>query len=107
MSAASPLQLSGIKGLTTLLLMAHFQLILDTLASTTYGKARNEATKPVPVVTSEKDEATINKSENQQKQRDKSIKSNIMAVSVVMPWCRGDVIRGIWAADESWARWLM
>jgi hypothetical protein len=92
--------------LTTLLLMAHFQLILDTLASTTYGKVKGEGNKPVPVVTSEGDEATIKEQQNQ-KQRDKSVKSNIMAVSVVMPWCRGDVIRGIWAADETWARWLM
>jgi hypothetical protein len=81
--------------------MAHFQLILDTLASTTYGKDKD--TVPVPAVTSDTDEIKLEK----KKQRDKSVKSNIMAVNVVMPWSRGDVIRGIWAADESWARWLM
>lgn len=89
----SALQDSGIRGLTTLLLMQHFQLILDTLAASTYLKA-TEVPDP-------------NNPEEVLKKRDKSLKSNIMALSVVMPWARGDVIRGTMGADESWLRWLL
>jgi hypothetical protein len=41
------------------------------------------------------------------KEIDGSIQSNIMALNVIMPWSRGDVIRGIWGADETWLRWIM
>lgn len=102
MVAASPLQASGVMGLTTLLLMRHFQLILDTLASAAYGKSAT-----APVVPSGEDEERIATTQKKEKQRDTSVQSNIMAVSVVMPWCRGDVIRGIWGADETWLRWIM
>lgn len=97
MVTASPLQQSGIRGLTTLLLMHHLQLILNTLASAAYGSS-----KPVPVP-----DANDEVKPQEKKERDKSVQSNIMTVNVVMPWCRGDVIRGIWGADETWLRWIM
>ena len=94
-------------------------LILDTLASAMPGE------KPVPAVRSsgvrsttaqgearsteggegeEVEEAVI---EKEKKKKEVNAKSNIMAISVIMPWCRGDVLRGIWGADESWLRWIL
>lgn len=95
--ATSPLQQSGVRGLTTLLLMRHFQLILNTLASAAYGQS-----KAVPVPNGEDVDRVSTK-----KARDTAVQSNIMALNVVMPWSRGDVIRGIWGADETWLRWIM
>ena len=122
---SSPLIQSGVRGLTSLLMMARFGLILDTLASAMPGE------KPVPVVSSsgarsttaqgearssegksegeegngeEEEEAVI---EKEKKKKEVNAKSNIMAISVIMPWCRGDVLRGIWGADESWLRWIL
>jgi hypothetical protein len=83
------------------LLMGHFARVLDALYASTYGKIQ---VKPVPKVEGEVD-AKVEKKDL--KERDKNVKSNIMAVSVVMPWCRGDVLRGIWGADETWLRWFM
>jgi hypothetical protein len=74
--------------------MARLGLILDALAESTYGKE-----KPVP---SADGDVKVEK-----KNVVGNTKSNIMAVSVVMPWCRGDVLRGIWGADETWLRWFM
>jgi hypothetical protein len=117
MTISSPLIQSGIRGLTSLLLMARFGLILDTLASAMPGASE----KPVPIPSSkardksnevrlegegdggEVEEAVV----DEKKKKEINAKSNIMALSVVMPWCRGDVIRGIWGADESWARWIL
>lgn len=96
--AASPLQQSGVRGLTSLLLMHRLQLILNALASAAYGQS-----KAVPVPSGEDDERVKAK----KKEVDTSIQSNIMALNVVMPWSRGDVIRGIWGADETWLRWIM
>jgi len=118
---SSPLIQSGVRGLTSLLMMARFGLILDTLASA----MPIPADKPVPVVSSsgarsttaqgearsteggegeEEEEAVI---EKEKKKKEVNAKSNIMAISVIMPWCRGDVLRGIWGADESWLRWIL
>lgn len=102
MVAASPLQQSGIRGLTTLLLMHHLQLILNTLASAAYGSS-----KPVAVPSADDEVKAPAPTSEEKKERDKSVQSNIMALNVVMPWCRGDVIRGIWGADETWLRWIM
>jgi len=125
MVPSSPLIQSGIRGLTSLLMMARFGLILDTLASAM------PADKPVPAVRSsgarstegerssgtrstqaegeegngeEEEEAVV---EEEKKKKEVNAKSNIMAISVIMPWCRGDVLRGIWGADESWLRWIL
>ncbi|KAK8844731.1 hypothetical protein IAR55_006581 [Kwoniella newhampshirensis] len=70
---------TGRRSLNTLLLMKHFQLILDTLASATFGKVT-----PVPGA----------EDEGVKKKRDKSLKSNIMSISVVMGWAREEVVRG-------------
>lgn len=81
--------------------MARFGLILDTLASIRPGE------KPVPSVGTQAggfEEAVV---EKERKKKEVDVKSNVMALSVVMPWCRGDVIRGIWGADESWLRWIL
>ena len=86
-------------------MMARFGLILDALASAT------PAEKPVPsvAVTNDKGEGEEAEAEAEVKKEKKEInvKSNTMALSVVMPWCRGDVIRGIWGADETWLRWIL
>jgi len=86
----SLVQLSGRRSITTLYLMQHFQLILDTLASSTYGSS-----KPVPDPNGEV------------KQRDKNIQSNIMAISVIMSWARSEVIRGSMGADDSLLLWVL
>jgi hypothetical protein len=83
----SPVEFTARKGVTTLLLMKHFQLILDTLASAAYSQA-----KPIP---------DPNPPEGSGKKRDERMNSNIMALSVVMPWARTEVVRGAMGADES------
>jgi hypothetical protein len=80
----APLTISALRGLTTLLVMRHFQLILDTLASAALGK-----TVPIP-----------NPTEGVKKKREEGVQSNVMSMSVVMPWTRGEVIRGAMGADE-------
>lgn len=101
----SPLMSSGVRGLTELLLMGHFARVLDVLYASTYGKIQ---VKPVPKVSGDGEAVVeVDGEKKEMKERDKNAKSNIMAVSVVMPWCRGDVLRGIWGADETWLRWFM
>ncbi|RSH83956.1 hypothetical protein EHS25_005200 [Saitozyma podzolica] len=87
----SPVTISARKGVTTLLLTQHLQLILDTLASAQAG-----AVKPVP----DPDAPRIRK-------RDEGVKSNINALSVVMPWARSEVVRGAMGADESTLMWFL
>lgn len=87
----SPVTISARKGVTTLLLTQHLQLILDTLASAQAG-----AVKPVP----DPDAPRIRK-------RDEKVKSNINALSVVMPWARSEVVRGAMGADESTLMWFL
>lgn len=70
---------TGRRSISTLLLMKHFQLILDTLAAAALG-----AVKPVPGAD---DEAEV------VKKRDESVKSNVMSVSVIMPWARTEVLK--------------
>lgn len=70
---------TGRRSISTILLMKHFQLILDTLAAAALG-----AVKPVPVAGDE-DEVV--------KKRDMSVKSNVMSVSVIMPWARTEVLK--------------
>lgn len=82
----SPMTTSGLRGLTTLLVMRHFQLVLDTLAKSAYGK---ETPVPNPV------------EEMVGKKKDEGIKSNVAGVSVIMPWTREEVVRGAVGADES------
>jgi hypothetical protein len=96
----SKLQQSGVRGLTTLLLMQHFQLILDTLAASVYSKMKAEMVVPDPNATPEEAAAKA-------KKRDRAVKSNIMGTSVIMPWTRSEVLRCAVGADESWSRWLL
>ena len=86
----SLVQSTGRKSLTTLLLMNHFQLILDTLASSQYSSS-----KPVPDPNGEV------------KKRDTDVQSNIMAISVIMGWTRLEVIRGSMGVDTSALRWIL
>lgn len=85
------------KGITTLLIMRHFQLILDTLASAAYGKK-----KDVP------DPDNLEKSTDAAagKKREGGLKSNIMAVSVIMPWARTEVVKGFLGVDTSFLAWF-
>ncbi|WVQ72271.1 hypothetical protein IAR50_001821 [Cryptococcus sp. DSM 104548] len=69
---------TGRRSINTVLLMKHFQLILDTLAAAALGMVR-----PVPGT----------KDEEVTKRRDESVKSNIMSLSVVMPWAREEVLK--------------
>jgi hypothetical protein len=91
----SPAQMAGTIGIRTLFLMSHFQLILDTLAS-----ALHSSIKPVPKAD---DEGTPKIA----RRREDGLKSNIMALSVIMPWTRSEVIRGMMGVDTSWAWWIM
>jgi hypothetical protein len=83
--------------------MQHFQLILDTLAASVYSKIRAESV-PVPNPDATPEEAAA---KAKAKKRDKDVKSNIMGMSVIMPWTRSEVLRGAWGADVDWARWLL
>jgi hypothetical protein len=85
---ASPVTTSGLRGLTTLLVMRHFQLVLDTLASSAYGK-ETPVPNPDPVA------------ELPGKKREQGVKSNVVGVSVIMPWTREEVVRGAVGADET------
>jgi hypothetical protein len=72
----TPLLSVALRGISTLLVMQHFQLVLDTLASAAYGKSAPEA----PAVGAG-EEAVV-------KKREEGLKSNIMALSVIMPWTK-------------------
>lgn len=90
---------TGRRSISTILLMKHFQLILDTLAAAALG-----AVKPVPGAD---DEAEM------VKKRDMSVKSNVMSISVIMPWARTEVLKAamvetplskilcVWCADNN------
>ncbi|WVR03121.1 hypothetical protein IAU60_000111 [Kwoniella sp. DSM 27419] len=75
---------TGRKSINTILLMRQFQLVLDTLEAATRGKV---TPVPVPGADAQAEKATV-------KKRDKDVKSNVMAVSVVMGWARQEVVRG-------------
>ena len=66
----------ALRGISTLLVIQHFQLVLDTLASAAYGKAA-----PEPPTVGGGDEVRV-------KKREEGLKSNIMALSVIMPWTK-------------------
>lgn len=85
----SKLQQSGKQGIKALLIMTHFQRILDTLASASYGR-----TETVPVPDPEGKTVDV-------KKRDETVKSNIVAISVVMGWAREEVVRPL--VVEGWA----
>lgn len=73
----TPILTLALRGISTLLVMQHFQLVLDTLASAAYGKTAPEP----PTVGGGGDEVKV-------KKREKGLKSNIMALSVIMPWTK-------------------
>ena len=85
-------QVAGAKGITTLLFNQHFQLVLDTLAAAALKKV-----KEVPNVDGEK----------VMKKKEEGVGSNILAIGVVMPWTRDEVVRGIVGVEGSWWRWLL
>lgn len=82
-----------------LLVVRHFQLILDTLAKAAY---RKEAETSVPVPDPNADMAgTMPGKGEKGKKGEEGLKSNVLGVSVIMPWTREEVIRGAVGADES------
>ncbi|WVW81305.1 hypothetical protein I302_103296 [Kwoniella bestiolae CBS 10118] len=83
---------TGRRNLNSLLLFHHFQLILDTLEAAQRGKI-----KPVP---------NPEKPDERLKVRDGHVKSNVKAISVIMPWARDEVLKGSlvgsWLSQVSW-----
>ena len=88
----SIVQVVGLRGVITMLVMKHFSLILDTLASAAYSNA-----KPVPSADGG----------SEIKMRDTTIQSNILGISVIMPWARSEVVRPLLGVDRSWVRWIL
>ncbi|OCF34854.1 hypothetical protein I316_03400 [Kwoniella heveanensis BCC8398] len=86
-SRTDSVNLTGRRSINTLLLMKHFQLVLDTLEAVAQGKV-----KPVPA--SGKGKGTGPAEDATVKKRDKNVKSNILAISVIMGWARQEVIKG-------------
>lgn len=86
-------QVTGAKGITTLLFNKHLQLVLDTLSAA-------QLKKVVSVPSAEGDESRI-------KKREEGVSSNISVIGVVMPWTRDEVVRGVVRADDTWVRWLL
>ncbi|WRT63245.1 uncharacterized protein IL334_000148 [Kwoniella shivajii] len=71
---------TGRRSINALLLMRHFQLILDTLEAAQRGKI-----KPVP---------NPEKPDENLKRKDDDVRSNIKGISVIMPWSRDEVLKG-------------
>lgn len=95
---AGLLPAAGRRGVISLSFQEQLKLILDTLASATYGKAE---VVPDPNATVEDGaEVTVTK------KRDESIQSNILSLSVVMPWARDEVVRPVWGAG-SMIKWIL
>jgi hypothetical protein len=92
----SAVQSTGAKAIRTLYLMRHFQLILDTLAS-----ALHSSFKPIP-------KPDIGDGVDKPvRRREEGLRSNVMGLSVIMPWTRNEVIRGALGIEESWFWWLL
>lgn len=89
-TAQGMLERAGADGLTTFFMFQHFRLILDALASASYGQrevvpdpnAGAQATGAGRVTKGKKVEVT----------------SNIKALAVVMPWARDEVVRPLVSA---------
>ncbi|WVF66581.1 hypothetical protein IAT40_001321 [Kwoniella sp. CBS 6097] len=99
--------ITGRRSINTLLLMKHFQLVLDTLEAVAKGKV-----KPVPVPAVNPSTTEPQADDHQKgsktsgtgtgtgtedakvKKRDKNVKSNVLAISVIMGWARQEVIKG-------------
>ena len=86
-------QISGAKGITTLLLNTHLQLICDTLSAVALKKV-----KEVPNV--DGDGGMV-------KKREEGVESNIMVLGVVMPWTRDEIVKPWLRVDQSWWRMLL
>ena len=86
----STVQISGAKSITTMLLMQHVQLILDLLSAAALNQVK-EVPDPDGVV----------------KRRQQGVQSNVMSVSVIMPWAREEVVRGTLGVDQTWWKWLL
>ena len=84
-------ELSGAQGITTIFFMAHVQRILNTLSAAAL-KLVKEVPNPDGTVT---------------KKVDGDVQSNIMAITVVMPWSREEIMRPMFGVQDSWARWLL
>lgn len=76
------------RGVTSLLLQNQLALVLDTLASAAFSKRELVPDPDQPV-----------------KRRDESLQSNILALSVVMPWARDEVVRPVWGQGSF--QWLL
>jgi hypothetical protein len=84
-------QIAGAKGITTLLFFKHLQLVLDTLTAVKQKKVVEVPAADGEVI----------------KRREEGTGSNVMAIGVVMPWTRDEVVRGLVGVDESWVRWFL
>jgi hypothetical protein len=80
------------RGVTLLLLQDRLRLVLDTLASASYSNQ--------PVVPNPNTEAKF------AKKRDETVQSNVLALSVVMPWARDEVVRPVWG-EGGWIKSLL
>ncbi|WOO80783.1 uncharacterized protein LOC62_03G004313 [Vanrija pseudolonga] len=85
-----PLAEAAKRGLTSFLLQTQLRLILDTLASATYSKKEIVPDPDKPLV----------------KARDTEIQSNILALNVIMPWARSEVVKPVWG-EGTFLRWLL
>ena len=71
--------------------MKQFQLIFDTLSAAALKKV-----KEVPST-----DGSV------KKRKEDGVRSNIMVLRVVMPWTRGEVLRGALGVDASWWKWIL
>lgn len=78
---SGPLPVAAKKGVTSLLVQTHLALVLNTLASAAYSKR----------------EVVPDPNAKELKKRDERVQSNILALSVVMPWARDEVLKPVWA----------
>lgn len=79
-----PLPAAAKRGVSALLCQERLALVLNTLASAAYSKRDvvPDPSAPAP------------------KKRDSSVQSNILALSVIMPWARDEVVRPIWGTGS-------
>lgn len=74
---------AGKRGVVALLAGERLSVILNTLASAAYSKREVVPDPNAPA-----------------KKRDMNVQSNILSISVIMPWARDEVVRPIWGMDS-------
>lgn len=75
---------AGKRAIVSLLAQERLALVLNTLASAEYSKREVVPDPNAPST----------------KKRDTSVQSNILALSVIMPWARDEVVHPIWGEDS-------